>query len=139
MNRFSFWKYGLILFVLGIGIIYSLPNLYPSKPAIQVAYTDSSKSADQSLLNQVNEILNSNQILSESTGLKENNIVAKFNSFEEIISGVSCIVYEGDINDYWLNSIKHGSSCQPFYPTWIMSAYVMALIAKALNYSELVV
>ena len=61
-----------------------------------------------------------------------------FNSFEEIISGVSCIVYEGDINDYWLNSIKHGSSCQPFYPTWIMSAYLMALIAKELGYSELV-
>jgi len=61
-----------------------------------------------------------------------------FNSFEEIISGVSCIVYEGDINDYWLNSIKHGSSCQPFYPTWIMSAYVMASITKELGYSELV-
>lgn len=61
-----------------------------------------------------------------------------FNSFEEIISDVSCIVYEGDINDYWLNSIKHGSSCQPFYPTWIMSAYVMASIAKKLGYSELV-
>ena len=61
-----------------------------------------------------------------------------FNSFEEIISGVSCIVYEGDINDYWLNSIKHGSSCQPFYPTWIMSAYLMASIAKELGYSELV-
>ena len=61
-----------------------------------------------------------------------------FNSFKEIISGVSCVVYEGDINDYWLNSIKHGSSCQPFYPTWIMSAYVMASIAKKLGYSELV-
>ena len=45
-----------------------------------------------------------------------------FNSFEEDILGISCMVYEGDINDYWLNSIKHGSSCQPFYPTWIMSA-----------------
>ena len=61
-----------------------------------------------------------------------------FNSFEEIISGVSCVVYEGDINDYWLNSIKHGSSCQPFYPTWIMSAYIMVSIAKKFGYSELV-
>lgn len=61
-----------------------------------------------------------------------------FNSFEEVISGVSCIVYEGDINEYWLNSIKHGSSCQPFYPTWIMSAYVMTLIAKTLGYDELI-
>ena len=48
------------------------------------------------------------------------------------------MVYEGDINDYWLNSIKHGSSCQPFYPTWIMSAYVMSLVAKKLGYLELV-
>ncbi|MBS1268938.1 MAG: hypothetical protein MAG458_01674 [Nitrosopumilus sp.] len=61
-----------------------------------------------------------------------------FNSFEENILGIPCMVYEGDINDYWLNSIKHGSSCQPFYPTWIMSAYVMTLLAKKLGYLELV-
>jgi len=60
------------------------------------------------------------------------------NSFEQNILGISCVVYEGDINDYWLNSIKHGSSCQPFYPTWIMSAYIMVSIAKKLGYSELV-
>ncbi|MFQ5476181.1 MAG: hypothetical protein ACE5DT_04030 [Nitrosopumilus sp.] len=61
-----------------------------------------------------------------------------FNSFEQEIAGTVCTVYEGDINEYWLNSIKHGSSCQPFYPTWIMSAYVMAFIAKKLGYTELV-
>jgi len=61
-----------------------------------------------------------------------------FNSYEEKIAGVSCVVYEGDINEYWLNSIKHGSSCQPFYPTWIMSAYVMAHMAKQFGYLELV-
>ena len=61
-----------------------------------------------------------------------------FNSYEEEFGGVSCVVYEGDINEYWLNSIKHGSSCQPFYPTWIMSAYVLASIAKQLQYLELI-
>ena len=61
-----------------------------------------------------------------------------FNSFEQEISGVQCTIYEGDINEYWLNSIKHGTSCQPFYPTWIMSAYVMACFAKHLGYAELV-
>jgi hypothetical protein len=61
-----------------------------------------------------------------------------FNNYEEEIDGTLCTVYEGDINDYWLNSIKHGSSCQPFYPTWVMSSYVMAQIAKGLGYSELV-
>ena len=61
-----------------------------------------------------------------------------FNHYEEDVEGIMCTVYEGDINEYWLNSIKHGSSCQPFYPTWIMSAHVMASIAKELGYSELV-
>ena len=61
-----------------------------------------------------------------------------YNSYTEKISGVDCIVYEGDINDHWLNSIKHGTSCQPFYPTWMVSAYLMVLIAKNLGYEELV-
>ncbi len=61
-----------------------------------------------------------------------------FNSFEQEIAGISCIVYEGDINEYWLNSIKHGTSCQPFYPTWIMSAYVMAFLAKQYGYADLI-
>ena len=60
------------------------------------------------------------------------------NHYEENIEGTLCTVYEGDINEYWLNSIKHGSSYQPFYPTWIMSAYVMTSIAKELGYDELV-
>lgn len=61
-----------------------------------------------------------------------------YNSYTEKISGIDCVVYEGDINDHWLNSIKHGTSCQPFYPTWMVSAYLMVLIAKKLGYEELV-
>ena len=61
-----------------------------------------------------------------------------YNSFEQKILDIPCVVYEGDINEYWLNSIKHGTSCQPFYPTWIMSAYVMTYISKQLGYKELV-
>lgn len=55
------------------------------------------------------------------------------NSFEQEVSGVPCVVYEGDISTYWLDSIKHGSSCQPFYPTWILSAYIAVLRAKSLG------
>tara|TARA_A100000164_G_scaffold247423_1_gene220172 strand:+ start:289 stop:2112 length:1824 start_codon:yes stop_codon:yes gene_type:complete len=77
--------------VLSIGVIYSLPNLYPAKPAIQIAYTDSGKSADQILLNQVQQILNDQSISAESVGLKENNIVAKFSSFDDQLAGKSAL------------------------------------------------
>ena len=46
MNKFPTWRY----FVIIVGLhahFYALPNLYPAQPD-QVAYTDSSKSADQS-------------------------------------------------------------------------------------------
>jgi len=61
-----------------------------------------------------------------------------YNSYEKTVGETSCIVYEGDINKYWLNSIQHGSSCAPFSPTWIMSAYLCALLAKELGYQEVI-
>ncbi|MDH3192168.1 MAG: hypothetical protein OEM18_05735 [Nitrosopumilus sp.] len=61
-----------------------------------------------------------------------------YNSYHDKILDVPCIVYEGDINEYWLNSIKHGSSCQPFYPTWILSAYFLVLMAKKFGVKELI-
>jgi hypothetical protein len=61
-----------------------------------------------------------------------------YNSYEQTISGVPCVVYEGDINKYWLNSIQHGSSRAPFSPTWICSAYILSLMTKTLGYKEVV-
>jgi len=61
-----------------------------------------------------------------------------YNSVEKKIGFVDCIVYEGDINKYWLNSIQHGSSKAPFSPTWIMSGYISSLLAKELGYSEVI-
>ena len=59
-----------------------------------------------------------------------------YNTFEEKINDVNCMVYEGDINKYWLNSIGHDSSTQPFSPTWMLTAYIITSIAKILNYNE---
>ena len=61
-----------------------------------------------------------------------------YNSYEKTIGDVDCIVYEGDINRYWLSSIQHGASHAPFSPTWIMSAYICALSAKELGYGEVI-
>ena len=86
MNRFSPLKYTLITLVLALGILYALPNLYPAQPAIQVAYTDSGKSADQSLLETVSESLKNKSIDFDDVFLRDNNIVAKFFSIEDQLS-----------------------------------------------------
>ena len=61
-----------------------------------------------------------------------------YNSFERKIGLVDCIVYEGDINKYWLNSIQNNSSKAPFSPTWMMSGYIGTMFAKELGYSEII-
>lgn len=61
-----------------------------------------------------------------------------FGSYDLEISGVACRVYEGDITSYWLGSKKHDTSYQPFYPTWMLSAYALAHEARLLGYKELV-
>jgi hypothetical protein len=61
-----------------------------------------------------------------------------YNFYEQKILDIPCIVYEGDINKYWLNSIQYGSSHAPFSPTWIMSAYVNVLLAKNLGFLEII-
>ena len=59
-----------------------------------------------------------------------------YNSFAQTIDDTECVVYEGDINQYWLGSIQHKNSKAPFSPTWIMSAYISALQAKELGYVD---
>jgi len=61
-----------------------------------------------------------------------------YNSFEIEILGIPCIIYEGDINEYWLNSIKHDTSYAPFYPTWILSAYALGLETKKLGFDQII-
>ncbi len=61
-----------------------------------------------------------------------------YNFYEKTVGDTTCIVYEGDINKYWLNSIQHSSSHAPFSPTWILSAYVCVLFVKKFGYSEVI-
>ena len=91
MNKYKIWQIILIYSVLVFGVIFALPNFFPTKPAIQIAYTDSGKSADQTLLNQVKDILEDQSTGVESVGLKDNNIIAKFNSFDDQLAGKAAL------------------------------------------------
>ena len=113
MNRFSILTYTFILIVLSIGVIYSLPNLYPAKPAIQIAYTDSGKSADQILLNQVQDILEDQSTGVESVGLKDNNIIARFNSFDDQLAGKAAL------QKILLDEAVVALNLEPSTPQWL--------------------
>ena len=76
----------LILTVLILGAIYALPNLYPTQPSIQVAYTDSGKSADQMLLDDLENILDDSDTNYEEIFLRDNKIIIKFKDVDSQLS-----------------------------------------------------
>jgi len=59
-------------------------------------------------------------------------------SYEMNILDTVCKVYQGDVNNYWLDSIKHDTSYAPFYPIWILSAYALALESKNLGVKQII-
>jgi hypothetical protein len=59
-------------------------------------------------------------------------------SYEMNILDTVCKVYQGDVNNYWLDSIKHDTSYTPFYPIWILSAYALVLESKNLGVKQII-
>ena len=57
MKRYGLWRYLLILLILGLSIVYSLPNLYAPDPAVQISYTSSSQTVDEFLAERVADIV----------------------------------------------------------------------------------
>ena len=86
VNKFSIYQYLIIFIVLAVGSFFALPNLYPTQPSIQVAYTDTAKSADQALMVELEEILDNSDTVYEDMFLRENKIVIKFNDVDTQLS-----------------------------------------------------
>ena len=113
MNKFSITQYLLILTVLVFGFIYALPNLFPTQPSIQVAYTDSGKSADQVLLNDLNKLLSTNQVEYEDISLRDNKIVIKFPNLEAQLASKTIL------QNALLDKVIVALNLEPTTPTWL--------------------
>ena len=142
MNKFSIYQYLIISVVLVIGFVYALPNLYPTQPSIQVAYTDSGKSADQELLTEIKDVLHKSakdEIQNDSAYidadeetkmkmvlevlenaydeifLRDNKIVIKFNDVDSQLS--SKTVLQNNL----LDKVIIALFLEPSTPKWLKS------------------
>ena len=115
MKKYPAWRYALLLIVLGVGILYALPNLYPAQPAIQVTYTDSAKSADQKLLSIIQSELFDAGIITEDLSLKNNNIVVRFQSLDDQLLAKSLL--QKTLLDQIIVALK----LEPTTPDWLAS------------------
>ena len=96
-----------------IGSIYALPNIYPTQPSIQVAYTDSGRSADQSLLNDLEDILENSNTEYEDIFLRENKIVIKFKDVDTQLSSKTIL------QNTLLDKVIIALFLEPATPQWL--------------------
>lgn len=78
MNRYSSWKYILIIIVVVVGIIYALPNLYGSAPALQISASSATAEVSELTELQVNIALDDANIESVSMELGDGRLTIRF-------------------------------------------------------------
>ena len=85
MRRYGIWKYTLIIFVLLMGLIYALPNLYAPDPSVQVSYNNSSQETDSSLLRRIEVLLNDSKEKLPTYQIEQNQdfVLVRLSSNEE--------------------------------------------------------
>ena len=62
MNRYSRWRYIVILVAVVLAVIYSVPNLFGEVPAVQVSPVSSVVAVDQTLMGSVESALKTAKI-----------------------------------------------------------------------------
>ncbi len=76
MLEFARWKYVLMAIVLVLSTLYSLPNLYPKEPAVQVS-ANRGGSVDDALDGRVEALLKAGSLPVKSVAIEGENLVVR--------------------------------------------------------------
>ena len=71
LNKYPLWKYLLIVSVLAIGLVYSIPNLYPDDPAVQISGASSALSIEQADVDRASKALQDAGIAVKAASIDE--------------------------------------------------------------------
>ena len=115
MNQFKNWQIGLIYSVLIIGIIFAMPNFYPTKPALQVAFGASSSVLNTNIIQSVTSELESKSIEFEKIELDENSLKIIFDDVENQLAARRTLAEYSD------GEFIIALNSEPSTPEWLRS------------------
>jgi preprotein translocase subunit SecD len=81
-NHFPLWKNLFILIVFGVGLIYSLPNLYGDDPSVQVSSTQTA-SITQEQANNIDSEIKAVGAPVKAFEFKDGRVLARFNNTDD--------------------------------------------------------
>jgi preprotein translocase subunit SecD len=90
MNQYPLWKYLLLAFVLVIGTIYALPNVYGEDPALQIS-GGRNATMDAAVAETVVSTLKTADIAVKATELKPGQLLVRFNDTETQLKAVDFV------------------------------------------------
>lgn len=82
MSDFPRWKYWLVLVALVVGVIYSLPNLFPPQPAVQIS-ANRGAPIDQALKKSVQGALDEAKVPAESIEITGDLLMTRYDTAEQ--------------------------------------------------------
>jgi protein-export membrane protein, secD/secF family len=69
----------MVIFLVAIGVLYALPNLYGEDPAVQISGTRGQE-ADSGVLSEVQTVLKDNHLITKSVVLENGSILVRFDN-----------------------------------------------------------
>ena len=83
MLRFQFWKILLIFSVLSIGAVYSLPNIFPPDPAVQITFNSAGGNFNEKIVNSIKEVAKKSNLNFISTETNSKSILFRAENYED--------------------------------------------------------
>jgi len=115
MNRYPLWKYILIIAVVIFGLIFALPNLFPSQPAIQVTAVSADRPIDKNILEKIKQALSNKKLAAENIEVDgKTKVKIRFNDTEVQLAAREAIEEVLNKNDY-----STALNLLPATPKWL--------------------
>lgn len=115
MNRFKVWQYFLIFSVLILGALFALPNIYPSKPALQIAVGDSSVQLNDNFLAEIKNELTKEEISYQSIEASEASVKIVLDDVESQLASRRVLA------DYSGGDFIIALTSEPSTPEWLQN------------------
>ena len=119
-NHYPLWKNILILFVFGIGIIYSLPTLYGEDPSVQVSSTQSD-TISQGQASKMEADLKAMGVALKAVEYTDGRILARFNNTDDQLKAAD------SLRDSLGNNVTVALNLAPTTPQWLRVLHANAM------------
>ena len=114
LNRYPLWKNLMVIFLVAIGILYALPNLYGEDPAVQISGTRGQE-ANSSVLSEVQTVLKENNLATKSIVLENGSILVRFDNTD------AQLLAKDKITEKLGNNYSIALNLAPATPKWLSS------------------